>query len=86
MPQLDSHPNAVAEHSVTGVALSGLPVPSLDDTLVCYAANAVAARGGQGEFLRQMMYALDRLPQARILSRCARALRAGCIDVPFEGW
>jgi starch synthase len=58
----------------------------LEDVLVCYAANAVAARGGQGEYLRQMTYALDQLPHGRVLSRRARADRAACIDIPFEGW
>jgi glycosyltransferase involved in cell wall biosynthesis len=63
--------------------------PSLsrfEDTLVCYAANAVTARGGQGEYLRQVTYALDQLPQGRVLSRHAHANRAACVDVPFEGW
>jgi glycosyltransferase involved in cell wall biosynthesis len=58
----------------------------LEDVLVCYAANAVTARGGQGEYLRQMTYALDQLPHGRVLSRHAVAQRAACIDVPFEGW
>ena len=40
-----------------------------EDVLVCYAANAVTARGGQGEYLRQMTYALDQLPHGRVLSR-----------------
>ncbi len=62
------------------------PRNPLDDALVCYAANAVAARGGQGEFLRQMMYALDRLPHGRIISRNARPARAASVEVPFEGW
>jgi len=55
------------------------------DAPICYAANAVAGYGGQGEFLRQMVYALDQLPQARILSRGAKATRAECRDVPFDG-
>jgi glycosyltransferase involved in cell wall biosynthesis len=64
-----------------------MPSPSqFEDVLVCYAANAVTARGGQGEYLRQMTYALDRLPHGRVLSRRAVAQRADCIDVPFEGW
>ena len=58
----------------------------LDNALVCYAGNAVLGRGGQGEFLRQMTYALDRLAQGRVLSRGAQAPKADCIDVPFEGW
>ena len=56
------------------------------DVLVCYAANATAGRGGQGEFLRQMLYALDQLPQGRIVSRGAKAGRAECADVQPRGW
>ena len=62
------------------------PLARLEDALVCYAANAVTARGGQGEYLRQVTYALDQLPHGRVLSRHAQADRAACIDVPFEGW
>jgi glycosyltransferase involved in cell wall biosynthesis len=56
------------------------------DALVCYAANATAGRGGQGEFLRQMMYALDQLPQGRIVSRGAKAGRAECANIQLQGW
>lgn len=56
------------------------------DSLVCYAVNAVMGQGGQGEFLRQMVYALDQFPQARILSRQAKPSRAQCVNVPFGGW
>jgi glycosyltransferase involved in cell wall biosynthesis len=58
----------------------------LEDALVCYAANAVISRGGQGEFLRQMVYALDRLPRGRVLSRHAAAPSVTCVDIPFQGW
>jgi glycosyltransferase involved in cell wall biosynthesis len=58
----------------------------MQDVHICHAINAVAARGGQGEFLRQMAYALDQFPNARILSRHASAARAECVDVPFQGW
>jgi glycosyltransferase involved in cell wall biosynthesis len=58
----------------------------LENVLACYAANAMAARGGQGEYLRQMTYALDQLPHARVISRHSRATRAASIDVPFRGW
>jgi glycosyltransferase involved in cell wall biosynthesis len=58
----------------------------LRNALVCYAANTVAGRGGQGEFLRQMIYALDQLPQARVLSRRGKTSRAACVDVPLDGW
>jgi glycosyltransferase involved in cell wall biosynthesis len=53
---------------------------------ICYAANAVEGKGGQGEFLRQMVYALDRLPHARIFSRGAKASRAECVNLPFDSW
>jgi glycosyltransferase involved in cell wall biosynthesis len=56
------------------------------DSRICFAANATAAEGGQGEFLRQMVYALDQLPQGRILSRRARGARAECVDLPLRGW
>jgi glycosyltransferase involved in cell wall biosynthesis len=61
-------------------------VPNTGDALICYAANASSGRGGQGEFLRQMVYALDQLPRGRILSRASKARRAECVDVPFNGW
>lgn len=72
--------------------MSTIPVPAEQptarqpQTLICYAANTTAGRGGQGEFLRQMVYALDRLPQGRVLSRGAKAGRAECVDVQFRGW
>lgn len=54
--------------------------------LICFAANATEGQGGQGEFLRQMIYVMDCLPQGSILSRRAKAGRAACVNVPFEGW
>jgi FkbM family methyltransferase len=66
--------------------LKATPASWLEDVLVCYAANAVTARGGQGEYLRQMVYALDQLPHGRVLSRRARPGRAASVDIPFEGW
>lgn len=56
------------------------------DGLICYAANTTSGRGGQGEFLRQMVYALDRLPHGRVLSRGAKAGHAECVNVRFRGW
>ena len=53
---------------------------------ICFAANATEGQGGQGEFLRQMIYAADRFPQGRILSRQAKTSRAACVNVPFQGW
>ncbi len=63
------------------------PLPSgLQNVLVAYAANAITALGGQGEYLRQMTYALDQLPRGRVLSRGSHPDRAARVDIPFEGW
>jgi glycosyltransferase involved in cell wall biosynthesis len=70
----------VSTNQKDGQMASGL------DALICYAANTTAGRGGQGEFLRQMMYALDQLPHGRVLSRGAKAGRAECADVQLQGW
>lgn len=59
---------------------------SLADAVVCYAANAASGRGGQGEYLRQVIYALDELPHGLVLSRAAWPVRASSWDVPLEGW
>lgn len=59
---------------------------NVPDALVCYAANAVASQGGQGEFLRQMVYGLDQFPRGRVVSRRARGKQTECIDLPFTGW
>jgi glycosyltransferase involved in cell wall biosynthesis len=56
------------------------------EALICYAANATAGRGGQGEFLRQMMYAFDQLPHGRVLSRGGKASRAECAAISLQGW
>jgi glycosyltransferase involved in cell wall biosynthesis len=56
------------------------------DGPICFAGNAVLGRGGQGEFLRQMVFALNQLRGGRILSRSAQADRAECINLPFTGW
>jgi len=56
------------------------------EALICYAANATSGRGGQGEFLRQMVYALDQFPRARVLSRGAEAGRAERADIQLQGW
>jgi glycosyltransferase involved in cell wall biosynthesis len=85
MPALNINRSSAAAPTASAVP-GERAVISVRETLVCYAANAVAARGGQGEFLRQMIYALDQLPLGRVLSRRARAARADCIDVPFDGW
>lgn len=63
-----------------------MPPSPLKDALVCYAANATTGRGGQGEYLRQVTYALDQLPHGRVLSRRGRSDRSACIDVPLETW
>lgn len=58
----------------------------IGDSLVCYAANAVSGIGGQGEFLRHMVYSLDRFQRARILSRGSKSSHAECIGIPYTGW
>lgn len=58
----------------------------LQDAVVCYAANAPSGRGGQGEYLRQVIYALDQLPHGLVLSRKSQPVRASAWDVPLEGW
>ncbi len=59
---------------------------SLAQEIICFAGNATYGAGGQGEFLRQMVSALDSLPQAQVWSRFARAERAECTNVPFTGF
>ena len=73
-----------APSSASGL-LEAPPLARLEDVLVCYAANAVAGRGGQGEYLRQVMYAIDQLPHGRVLCRGGKARRASCVEVPFRG-
>ncbi len=57
---------------------------SFAQSTVCFASNAFYGRGGQGEFLRQMVFALDCLPQATVFSRFSKAEKTECITVPFE--
>ena len=57
---------------------------SLAQEIICFASNAFYGRGGQGEFLRQMVFALDCLPQAKVCSRFAKAEKTECITIPFE--
>lgn len=54
---------------------------------IAFAANAWMGKGGQGEFLRGMVRALDASDRttAIIVSRFAHGKRARCIDLPFEG-
>lgn len=59
---------------------------SLGQENICFASNAFYGMGGQGEFLRQMVFALDSLPQAQVCSRFAKAEKTECITVPFEGF
>jgi glycosyltransferase involved in cell wall biosynthesis len=61
-------------------------MPNTGEPLICYAANASFGKGGQGEFLRQMVYAVDQFPRGQILSRSARSAHAECIDIAFAGW
>jgi glycosyltransferase involved in cell wall biosynthesis len=59
---------------------------SLTQEIICFAGNATYGVGGQGEFLRQMVSALDLLPQAQVWSRFAKAEKTECITVPFTGF
>ncbi|MBC8106766.1 MAG: glycosyltransferase family 4 protein [Anaerolineae bacterium] len=53
---------------------------------IAFAANAWMGKGGQGEFLRGMVRALDAGDQtAAIVSRSAQAKHAQCINLKFEG-
>ena len=58
----------------------------LEDALVCYGANAISGRGGQGEFLRHMVYSLDQLQHARVVSRSAKGCRSECLNIRRSGW
>lgn len=59
---------------------------SLANKLICFAGNASDGLGGQGEFLRQMVFALDCLPRAQVFSRFARAEKAECVNLLFTGF
>ena len=58
---------------------------SLGDGIICFAGNASYGIGGQGEFLRQMVFSLDLLPKARVYSRHSKANHAECVNLPFVG-
>jgi glycosyltransferase involved in cell wall biosynthesis len=53
---------------------------------ISFAANSWAGRGGQGEFLQQMVLALDRLPHARVFSRSAVTRTAHSSAIPLTGF
>lgn len=62
-----------------------IPLPEvLSARTVCFAANAYVGVGGQGEFLRQMVFALDQLPNVRVFSRGSRSERVDCVNVAFR--
>lgn len=53
---------------------------------IAFAANARFGQGGQGEFLRQMVGALDGLGEGGlVVSREARSISVRCRDIPFDG-
>ncbi len=62
------------------------PVDGLAGRRVGFAGNAWSGRGGQGEFLRQMIFALAHLPQAAIFSRGATAMAGRSVDLPLVGF
>lgn len=51
---------------------------------IAFSANAEEGRGGQGEFLRQMVRALDEVAHGTVLCRAAAPRRARCVAIPFE--
>lgn len=59
------------------------PFDSLAKRNISFAGNASYGIGGQGEFLRQMVFALDQLPTAKVYSRHSIADRADCVNLPF---
>jgi glycosyltransferase involved in cell wall biosynthesis len=67
-----------------GSETPGAVLSALRGRRVCFAANAVQGAGGQGEFLRQMAYALDTIPGSAIFSRHAGEGRAQRVNLPFE--
>jgi glycosyltransferase involved in cell wall biosynthesis len=86
MPMPSPPPSLQLKQTSPTVPLQQPATAELEDILVCYAANAVSARGGQGEYLRQVIYALDQLPQSKVLSRGGPSGLATSIDIPFKGW
>ena len=69
----------------------GHPVPearvenAIENRTICFAENTFYGRGGQGEFLRQMTFALEGMPRAKVFSRGHLIGGAGTV-VPFRGW
>lgn len=59
---------------------------SLCSRNVVFAENATSGVGGQGEFLRQMVYGLEGVSGAQVFSRQSRSEIVKCVDVPFDGW
>ena len=65
-------------------------IGELSGKSICFAGNSHEGRGGQGEFLRLMVYALDHLAGATIYSRSAAARIARSVSLtptalPFRG-
>src|SRR6266446_1402678 len=58
----------------------------IGNKLVCFAGNASYGIGGQGEFLRQMVYVLDLLPRAKVYSRQSKAETTECVNLPFDSF
>jgi glycosyltransferase involved in cell wall biosynthesis len=52
---------------------------------VAFAGNAVVGSGGQGEFLRVMVHALEQWGQAQVYARAVHAPTVPCTNLPFAG-
>jgi glycosyltransferase involved in cell wall biosynthesis len=53
---------------------------------ISFAGNGWSGKGGQGEFLKMMVFALDRLPGATIYSRSATPRVARSVAIPMTGF
>lgn len=52
---------------------------------IAFGANAVLGAGGQGEFLRAMVHALECWEQSVVYARSAQSSSGRCISLPFAG-
>jgi len=53
---------------------------------VAFGANAVMGEGGQGEFLRAMIHAMENWRDATVYARAATSDVVPCVNLPFHGW
>ncbi len=52
---------------------------------IAFGANAVLGAGGQGEFLRAMVHALEPMKQSVVYARSVQSASVRCVNLPFEG-